>query len=114
VLGSVTVIAGVVAGNIVWAGFTQARYPARLLGRVSTSTQVFNYGAIPAGALVAGVIASQLGVRTTLWIMIGGLVASPFVLLLGPLPHLRDLPTAPLDPATAAGSPVSAAAGGTR
>jgi MFS family permease len=114
VVGSVTVIAGVVAGNIVWAGFTQARYPARLIGRVSTSTQVFNYGAIPAGALVAGVIASQLGVRMTLWIMLGGLVASTWVLLLGPLPHLRDLPATPIDPAAVAGSPVSAAAGGTR
>jgi predicted MFS family arabinose efflux permease len=102
VLGSVTVVAGVVSGNIVWSGFTQARYPARLLGRVSTSTQVFNYGAIPAGALVAGAIASQLGVRPALWIMIGGLVASTFVLLLGPLPHLRDLPAEPLDPVSAA------------
>jgi hypothetical protein len=88
-------VAGIIAGNIVWTGFTQARYPARILGRVSTSMQVFNYGAIPAGALVAGTIASHLGVRATLWIMLGGLVLSTGVLLLGPLPRLRDLPAEP-------------------
>jgi MFS family permease len=118
-LGSLTLVAGIVAGNIVWSGFTQARYPARILGRVSTSMQVFNYGAIPAGALVAGTIASHLGVRATLWIMLGGLVLSTGVLLLGPLPRLRDLPTEPTDPASSSGSGpgqrgVSAAAGGTR
>jgi MFS family permease len=94
-LGSVAMVAGIIAGNIVWTGFTQARYPARILGRVSTSMQVFNYGAIPAGALVAGTIASHLGVRATLWIMLGGLVLSTGVLLLGPLPRLRDLPAEP-------------------
>jgi MFS family permease len=113
VLGSVTVIAGIVAGNIIWSGWVQTYYPARLLGRVSTSVQVFNYGAIPAGALLAGLIASHLGVRATLWIMLGGLIASSLVLLLSPLPRLRDLPAGP---ASGAGEPaVSAAApAGTR
>jgi MFS family permease len=92
VLGSVVVIAGIVAGNVVWSGFSQAYYPAELQGRMSTSVQVFNYGAIPAGALVAGGLATHLGVRTTLWIMLAGLVASSFVLLIGPLRKLRDLP----------------------
>jgi len=92
VVGSVLIIAGIVAGNVVWAGWMQSYYPTRLLGRVSTSTQVVNYGSIPLGAMLGGVLASHLGVRTAMWIMLGGLVASTLVLFAGPLPRLRDLP----------------------
>lgn len=93
VLGSIVVIGGIVAGNVIWSGFVQSYYPAEILGRVSTSVQFFNYGAIPAGAVVAGLMASHLGVRPTLWIMLAGLVISSWVLLLGPLRKLRDLPS---------------------
>jgi MFS family permease len=94
-LGSIVIIGGIVAGNVIWSGFVQSYYPAEILGRVSTSVQFFNYGAIPAGAVVAGLMASRLGVRPTLWIMLGGLVVSSWVLLLGPLAGLRDLPSRP-------------------
>jgi MFS family permease len=109
VLGSVTVVAGVVACNIVWSSVLPTRYPARLLGRVSTSTQVFNYGTIPLGALTAGAIASHAGVRAALWIMLGGLALSPCVLLLGPLRHLRDIPSAQHDTRTGPGGPPAGA-----
>ena len=95
VLGSIAVIGGIIAGNIIWSGFVQSYYPSRLLGRVTTSTQVFNYGAIPAGAVAAGLLASHVGVRPTLWIMLGGMVLSSCVLLLSPLPRMRDLPSQP-------------------
>jgi predicted MFS family arabinose efflux permease len=95
VLGSIAVIGGIIAGNIIWSGFVQSYYPSRMLGRVSTSTQVFNFGAIPAGAVVAGLLASHFGVRPTLWIMLGGLVLSSGILLLSPLPRMRDLPSHP-------------------
>jgi predicted MFS family arabinose efflux permease len=97
VLGSIALVGGIIAGNIIWSGFVQSYYPAQLLGRVTTSTQVFNYGAIPAGAVVAGLLASHVGVRLALWIMLGGLALSGGVLLLSPLPRMRDLP-APPDP----------------
>src|ERR1022692_2477849 len=92
-LGSIAVIGGIVAGNVIWSGWVQAYYPALLFGRISTSVQVFNYGAIPAGAILAGLAASHLGVRPALWIMLTGLVLSSLVLLLGPLRTLRDLPS---------------------
>jgi MFS family permease len=92
-LGSIAVIGGIVAGNVIWTGWIQAYYPAGLLGRISTSVQVFNYGAIPAGAILAGLAASHLGVRPTLWIMLTGLVLSSLILLTGPLRKLRDLPS---------------------
>jgi predicted MFS family arabinose efflux permease len=92
-LGSIVIIAGIVAGNVIWSGWVQSYYPAGLLGRISTSVQVLNYGAIPAGAVLAGLTANHIGVRPTLWIMLAGLVLSSWVLLLGPLPRLRDLPS---------------------
>ena len=92
VAGSVAIIAGIVGGNVVWTGFVQAFYPADVLGRVSTSSAVVNYGAIPAGALLGGLAASGIGVRATLWVMLAFLVVSSWVLLLGPLRTLRDLP----------------------
>jgi MFS family permease len=95
VVGSMAVIGGVVAGNVIWSGWVQGHYPAELLGRISTSVQVVNYGAIPLGALIAGATARSLGVRPTLWIMLGGLVISSGVLLLGPLRTMRDLPSRP-------------------
>jgi Transmembrane secretion effector len=93
VLGSVAVIGGIVAGNVIWSGFIQTFYPAGMLGRVSTSLQVVNFGAIPLGAVIAGLSARSLGVRPTLWVMLCGLVASSCILLLGPLRRMRDLPT---------------------
>jgi MFS family permease len=50
-------------------------------------------GALPAGAILAGLAASHLGVRPALWIMLTGLVLSSLVLLPGPLRTLRDLPS---------------------
>jgi MFS family permease len=92
-LGSIVIIGGIVAGNVIWSGWVQSYYPADLLGRISTSVQVLNYGAIPAGAVLAGLTADHIGVRPTLWIALAGLVLSSWVLLLGPLPRLRDLPS---------------------
>jgi predicted MFS family arabinose efflux permease len=92
VIGSVTIVAVIIAGNIIWSSWWQSYYPKQMLGRVSTSVQVFNYGAVPLGALLAGLIADHAGVHAALWVMLGGLVLSSFVLLAGPLPRLRDLP----------------------
>jgi len=50
-------------------------------------------GAGSAGAVLAGLTANHVGVRPTLWIMLAGLVLSSWVLLLGPLARLRDLPS---------------------
>jgi MFS family permease len=95
VVGSLLIVSGVVAGNVVWAGFSQAYYPAHIRGRISTSIQVFNYGAIPVGAVLAGLLARTFGIRPTLWIMLTGLTLSSTLLLIGPMKSMRDFPTLP-------------------
>jgi hypothetical protein len=92
--GSLVVVGGVVAGNVVWSEFSQAYYPAHIRGRISTSIQVVNYGAIPVGAVLAGLLARNLGTRPTLWIMLVGLTLSSALLLIGPMKLMRDLPAA--------------------
>ena len=92
VIGSATVAAGAVAGNVISAGFTQGYVPAALFGRVSTSMQVINFGAIPLGAVAGGMLATALGLRPAIWIMTGLLVPVAAILLTGPLRHYRDLP----------------------
>ena len=76
VLDAATLSCGAVAGNVIWSGFVQSYYPREMLGRVSTSVQFFNYGVIPAGAVVAGLLASHLGVRRALWSLVAVLLVS--------------------------------------
>jgi predicted MFS family arabinose efflux permease len=94
VLGGLAIGIGVVSGNVIKSSWRQVYCPRHLLGRVIVSMQFLNYGAIPLGALLAGIVGSTLGLRPTLWIMLGGLVLATFVLLIGPLRSHRDLPGA--------------------
>jgi predicted MFS family arabinose efflux permease len=92
VLGSVTIDAVLIVGNIIWASWAQSYYPAQMRGRISTSISVFAFGVAPVGALLAGLIANHAGARVALWVMLGLLALSSLVQLGGPLPRLRDLP----------------------
>jgi predicted MFS family arabinose efflux permease len=95
VLGGLAIGVGIVSGNVLKAGFRQSYCPRHILGRVTVSMQFLNYGTIPLGALVGGALATTIGLRSTLWIMLGGLVLSTLVLLVGPLRHGRDFPPRP-------------------
>jgi hypothetical protein len=50
---------------------------------------------MPVGALLAGVLATALGVRAALWILTALIAASGLTFLLTPMRHLRDLPRRP-------------------
>jgi len=93
VVGNAVLIGGIVAGNVIWSGWVQSYYPTALLGRISTSSQLVNYGAIPLGAMTAGALAEGLGTRSALWILLSGVVAASAILLMSPLRTMRDLPT---------------------
>jgi MFS family permease len=86
VIGGFAVGTGIVAGNVIKDSFRQTHTPRPLLGRVITGMQLLNYGTIPVGALLAGLLGTHLGLRPTMWIMTAALVASTGILLAGPLP----------------------------
>jgi Na+/melibiose symporter-like transporter len=93
-IGSFVLIGGIVAGNVIWAGFAQSYYPSRVLGRMSTSGGVLSYGAIPIGAAGAGVLAGAVGTRPAMAVILAGLVLTSLVLIASPLRTMRDLPRA--------------------
>jgi predicted MFS family arabinose efflux permease len=93
VVGGFVLVAGVVAGNVIKASFRQSYPPPHLLGRVTASKQLVNFGTIPLGALLAGGLASTIGVRPTMWLMLACVVLAALILLAEPIRGRRDLPT---------------------
>ena len=62
--------------NVTAISFMQAVTPDRMLGRLNASRRFIVWGVIPLGAFVGGVLATQVGLRETLWIgAIGSLFA---------------------------------------
>ncbi|MDW5323251.1 hypothetical protein [Plantactinospora sp. KLBMP9567] len=114
-LAGTVIGAGVVAGNVIKAGFRQAYVPHRLLGRVRVTMQVVNLGTMPLGAVLGGALGMALGLRPAMWVITAGLALSGLILLIGPLRKRRDLPeprhdTEPAAPARPAGSELVSAA----
>jgi len=91
-IGGFVVGCGVVSGNVIKDSWRQVYCPRHLLGRVLVSMQVLNYGAIPAGALLAGTLGSTIGLRPALWVVTSGLALATLTLLRGPLIGNRALP----------------------
>lgn len=94
VIGSLALVAGTVAGNVVFASFRQRYAPPEMVSRIITFAMTINHSSIPVGGLLGGGLGAVIGLRATLWATAGVLVASCAILLIGPLAHRRDLPTA--------------------
>jgi predicted MFS family arabinose efflux permease len=86
---------GIVIGNVIALSFTQTYVPPGILGRVSSATRAAAFAMMPVGALLAGTLATALGVRGALWILTALIAASGLLYLLTPIRHLRDLPERP-------------------
>jgi len=63
--------------------------PAPVRSRVSGAFQAINYGTRPPGALLGGLLGSMLGLRSALWIAVGGGIFGALLLLPSPLPRFR-------------------------
>ncbi|MEU6788769.1 MFS transporter [Nonomuraea angiospora] len=92
VIGTLVLIAGVVACNVIFSSFRQTYSPPRLLSRIVTSSMVINHSTIPLGGLLGGVLGSAIGLRPTMWVMTVFLVLCGVILLASPLRRSRDLP----------------------
>ncbi|MFC4020144.1 MFS transporter [Micromonospora sp. GCM10011542] len=94
-LGGVLIGLGVAIGNVVKGSFRQTYTPHHLLGRVTVSMHMLNFGTIPLAAVLAGALGARYGARTAIWVMTAWLALTPLILLVGPVRRRRDLPAAP-------------------
>jgi MFS family permease len=85
----------VATSNVIIDSFLQAYVSPGILGRVISATWTVAFAMMPIGALLAGGLATALGVRAALWILTALIAVSGLAFLLTPMRHLRDLPQRP-------------------
>ena len=83
--------------NVIADSFMQAYVSPGILGRVTSATRAVMFAMMPVGALLAGVLATALGIRAALWILTALIAASGLTFLLTPMRQLRDLPLRPAE-----------------
>jgi MFS family permease len=104
VVGNVALLVGILIYNVTITAFRQAYCPPEMLGRVVATMRFLLFGTIPLGALAAGGLASTVGVRTAVLVVLAGNLISSVLLYASPLRTMRDLPdhpptrTAPVSP----------------
>jgi len=87
----------IVVANVIGDSFKQIYISPDILGRVISATRAIEFAMMPVGALLAGVLATALGVRAALWILTGLISASGLTFLLTPMRGLRELPRRPAE-----------------
>lgn len=89
--GNAGFAAGTVVTSICTRTHRQTAAPAEMLSRVMATVRFVSWGAVPFGALLAGVAATSWGLRPALWLA-SMLAFVPYVILaLSPVGRLRDL-----------------------
>jgi MFS family permease len=83
---------GVMVLDISIGAIFAAVIPDAVRSRVGGAFSAINYGTRPVGALLGGLLGTELGVRPTLWIAVIGGVIGAVLLVPTPLPRFR-LPT---------------------
>jgi predicted MFS family arabinose efflux permease len=94
----------IVIANVIVDSFMQTYVSPGILGRVTSASRAFGFAMMPVGALLAGVLATELGVRAALWILTALIAASGLTFLLTPMRHLRDLPPRPAEDSVPVGA----------
>jgi predicted MFS family arabinose efflux permease len=82
--------------NINGVSLRQSLTPDDLQGRVNATGRWINWGIIPVGSMIGGVVATVIGLQAT--IFVGAAVAFLAVpaLLLTPIRTLREMPSGPV------------------
>ncbi len=87
---------GVCIYDICQISLRQAVTPPALLGRMNATVRFINWGPIPLGAFLGGVLGQTVGLRPTLWVAAVGCLLSVLPVLLSEVRGLAELPTAPV------------------
>lgn len=90
-VGNAGFAGGVVVTSIVTRTHRQTVTPPELLPRVMATVRFVSWGAIPVGALVAGVASSLWGVRAGMALACGVTFLSPLAVWLSPIRRVREL-----------------------
>jgi MFS family permease len=88
VAGLILATFGGIVFNVTGLSFQQAVVPDRMLGRLNATRRFVVWGVIPLGSLTGGILASQIGLRETLWVGAIGGTLSFIPLLLSPVRSL--------------------------
>jgi len=80
--------------TVAQVSYRQAVCPPMLLGRMNAAIRWVMWGLLPVGGVLAGVLGSAIGIRSTLWIGTVGAWAAGILLLFSPLRSMRDQPEA--------------------
>lgn len=90
--GLFVVYLGVVVYNVVGTTLRQLATPERLLGRMNATLRFIEWGTLPLGAALGGLLVAPLGLRTVLWIAAGVCVLSVLPPLFSPVRTLTSNP----------------------
>jgi predicted MFS family arabinose efflux permease len=92
--GSLVFGVGLQLATISWQSLRMAITPARLQSRTLASFRLVAWGAIPVGALLGGFLGQTIGLRPTLWLAVGGCLATFVVIFISGIRSIREVPTA--------------------
>ncbi|GAA3854207.1 MFS transporter [Saccharothrix violaceirubra] len=93
-VGLFVVYLGVVVYNVVGTTLRQLATPERLLGRMNATLRFIEWGTLPLGAAVGGLLVAPLGLRGVLWLAAGVCALSILPPLLSPVRALMENPSA--------------------
>ncbi|GAA2289652.1 MFS transporter [Nonomuraea roseoviolacea subsp. roseoviolacea] len=89
---------GAILYNVGQLTYRQSVAPEGMLGRVNATVRFVVWSTMPVGALLGGLVAQHVGVRTALWVFMCGRLVSFVPLLFSPLPRMRDFDQARAEP----------------
>ncbi|MFF7444053.1 MFS transporter [Streptomyces sp. NPDC008122] len=90
-LGNAGFAFGTVIGSITTRTYRQTQSPPELLSRVMATVRFVSWGALPLGALTAGLLATRVGAHTALWTVCAAALLPPLYLLSTGVGRHRDL-----------------------
>ncbi|KOX33896.1 MULTISPECIES: MFS transporter [unclassified Streptomyces] len=90
-LGNAGFAFGTVIGSITTRTYRQTQSPPELLSRVMATVRFVSWGALPIGALTAGLLATWTGAHTALWTVCAAALLPPLYLFSTGVGRHRDL-----------------------